>query len=230
MMPSWLSYGGALVTCAVVLFYGARLVLAGLRRTKVSWDAELLHLGMGVAMVAMFDGRFAFLPNPAWLIVFCAGGLWFAWRTLRSARRVLTRQLVGSGLVHVGGCAAMAYMLAVVPNKGGIPDVADLICGIHMSGTQATMAGMGAMDGGTSLTPWSFVALSLGVALLAGVACLARPLTRQRLAAAIRPASEPGGDSSNGFVNATLTSARLLSSAQVAMCLTMTVMLVAMYR
>jgi hypothetical protein len=234
-MPSWLSWAGALVTSAVVLFYGARLVLACLRRTQVSWDNEVLHFGMGVAMVAMFDGKFAFVPNVAWFVVFCAGGLWFAGSTFLVARRALTRQLVGNGLVHVGGCTAMASMLVVVPSKGGLSDVADLICGIH--GVQATgmqgmpgMQGMqGGMSGGAAVTPWTFIAVCLAVALLAGVVCLA-PVTRRAMVAGTRPSFRRAGSSPVGIVNSALTSTHLVSTAQVAMFVTMTVMLVAMYR
>lgn len=232
-MPPWLSWAGALVTSAVVLFYGARLVLACLRRTPVSWDTEILHFGMGVAMVAMFDGRFAFVPNVAWLVVFCAGGLWFAGRTFKAARRALTRQLVGNGLVHVGGCAAMASMLFVVPSNRGLSDVADLICGIH--GVQATgmrgMPGMqGGMSGGAAVTPWTLIAVCLAVAVLAGVVCLASPVTRRAMVAGTRPNFRRAGSSPVGIVNSALTSTHLVSTAQVAMFVTMTVMLVAMYR
>jgi hypothetical protein len=215
----WLSDVGTVAMLAVVTLYAARIGVAIFRRTALSWDAELIHLGMGLAMAGMLNRRLAIGPPLAWLAFFCAAGAWFALCSGLAARRQPSGQLLGSTLVHVGGCAAMVYMLAVAPPMGNMADMAELICGSRMLGMQAT--------GSASLaTPWTGPALCLGVVLLAGAAFTAL--------ARFRPFD--AADSTAPEVQRTApllrqhASTRLVLGAQVAMCLIMTVTLVAMYR
>ena len=204
---------------AVVTLYAVRIGVAIFRRSALSWDAEVIHLGMGLAMAGMLDRRLSVVSPLVWLVVFCAAGAWFALRSGLAARRQPSGQLLGSTLVHVGGCAAMVYMLAVSPPMGNMADMADLICGTRMLGMQAT--------GGVSpAAPWAGPALSLGVVLLAGVACTA--LARFRSFGA-PDVAQPVTERTVGLLHQ-LVSNRLVLFAQVAMCLIMTVMLVAMYR
>ncbi len=200
----------------------ANLTAGALRRRAVAWDAELLHLGMGVSMAGMLDGRLTVVPPAAWLVLFGLGGTWFAWRFVSTARAHLTRHLVGHGVVHVGGCAAMVYMLLIVPPSPNMPAMANLICGSRMLGMPTTESGSG-----TSL--WTFVALTLGLALLIGAACLPRRWLPRR-----------GAGRTSGWVVTVrsgpaaalkaFTGAPLAVGAQIAMCLTMTLTLVALYR
>ncbi len=218
-MAPWLCDGGAIAMLAIGALYAVRVGVGIFRRSALSWDADLIHLGMGLSMAGMLDRRLAVGPPLAWLAFFCAAGAWFALRSVVATRRQPSRQLFGSTLVHVGGCAAMVYMLAVAPPMGSMADMADLICGSRMLGMQAA--------GSVSpATPWTGSALALGVVLLAGVAFTAL--------ARFRPFG--ASDSAAPVVQRTvafphqLASTPLVLGAQVAMCLIMTVTLVAMYR
>jgi hypothetical protein len=230
MMPApWLSSTGALVMLALAALCAARLVLGVLRRTRLQWDTELLHLAMAAAMAGMLESRTAVLPGSVWLVLFAAGGAWFGWRWAAAARRSLTRQTVGHGLVHVGGCAAMVYMFLVAPPATGAPAMADLICG-------ARMLGMPSTGGGSVATPWALVALGLGGILLAGAACLPRvglrpPAPPAAMALSVRASgARPGNGPPADSARLSYLATRATLGAQIAMCLTMTVMLVAMYR
>ncbi len=218
-MAPWLCDGGALAMLGIGALYAVRICVGIFRRAALSWDAELIHLGMGLAMAGMLDKRLAVGPPLVWLAFFCAAGAWFALRNAVAARRQPSSQLLGSALVHVGGCAAMVYMLAVAPSMGSMVDLADLICGSRTLGMQAT--------GSVSpAAPWTGPALALGVVLLAGVACTA--LSRLRpFGAADTAASEA---QRTVALPRQLASTPLVLGAQAAMCLIMTVTLVAMYR
>jgi Domain of unknown function (DUF5134) len=218
-MAPWLCDGGAIAMLGLGALYAVRICIGIFRKAVLSWDAELLHLGMGLAMAAMLDKRLAVGPPLVWLSFFCAAGGWFALRSAIAARRQPSRHLFGSTLVHVGGCAAMVYMLAVAPPVGSMANLADLICGSRMLGMQST----GSVP---PAAPWTGPALALGVVLLAGVASTA--LARLRpFGAADRAAPEA---QRTVALPRPLASTSLVLGAQAAMCLIMTVTLVAMYR
>ena len=169
-MTPWLGVVGEVVSLSVVVLSLGRLA-GGLRwRRHVVWDSELLHLAMGVSMAGMLAPGLAVVPSVVWLGVFAVGGCWFAGRASLTARRGITRQFVGTGLVHVGGCAAMVYMFLDVPPGGSMPAMADLICGARMLG----MSGTATAGGGLALGP-AITAGGLGAVLLAGIVCLHRP-------------------------------------------------------
>jgi Domain of unknown function (DUF5134) len=216
----WFCDGGALAMLGIGSLYAVRICVGIFRRAALSWDAELVHLGMGLAMAGMLDKRLAVAPPLMWLAFFCAAGAWFALRNAVAARRQPSSQLLGSTLVHVGGCAAMVYMLAVVPSMGSMVDLADLICGSRTLGMRAATGSV------PPAAPWAGPALALGVVLLAGVACTA--LARFRpFGAADTAASEA---QRTVALPRQLSSIPLVLGAQAAMCLIMTVTLVAMYR
>jgi hypothetical protein len=204
---------------AVVILYSLRIGEGAIRRASMSWNAELLHLGMALAMAGMFDRSFAIVPSRVWLAFFGVAGAWFAVRSALTARRRLSGQLVGGTLVHVGGCAAMAYMLVVVPPSGNMVNMADLICGARMIGMQATASG-------TVVTPWTGPAIAIAVVMLAGAALATLPWFRTRESG---PSFEFGSSRAVGLLHP-LRSTRVVLGAQVTMCLVMTAMLVAMYR
>ena len=189
-------------------------------RTALSWDAELTHLGMGLAMAGMFDRSFALVPAPGLAgLLRRRPGHGSALRSSLAARRQLSGQLLGGTLVHVGGCAAMVYMLVVVPPSGNMANMADLICGARMIGMQAT-------GSGSVVTPWTGPAIALAVVLLSGAAFAALPRFRARESG---PSVEFGSSRAVGLLHP-LRSTRVVLGAQVTMCLVMTAMLVAMYR
>jgi Domain of unknown function (DUF5134) len=218
-MSPWVTHAGMAAMVAVVVFYSLRIGVGVLRRTALSWDAELTHLGMGLAMAGMFDRTIAVVPPQAWLVFFGVAGAWFAVRSSLAARRQLSGQLVGGALVHVGGCAAMAYMLVVVPPGGNMVNMADLICGARMVGMQAT-------ESGSVVTPWTGLAIAIAVVLLAGGASAVLPRFRTLEGGQ----SMELGSSGVAGLTRTLRSTRVALGAQVTMCLVMTAMLVAMYR
>jgi hypothetical protein len=220
-MTHWLWGAAALVMLGTAVLSLGNLAAGALGRRAVAWDAELLHLGMGLAMAGMLDGRLTLVPAPAWLVLFGLGGMWFAWRFVATARRHLTRHLVGHGVAHVGGCVAMAYMLVLVPPGPGMPTMTNLICGARMLGIPAAGSGSGT-------SPWTFVALTLGLVLLVG-ACLPRRWLPRRGVPGT-PGTVVTVPSGRRAAPPTLTGAPLAVGSQVAMCLTMTVMLVALYR
>ena len=218
-MAPWLCDGGALAMLAIAALYAVRICVGIFRRSALSWDAEAIHLGMGLAMAGMLDRRLAVGPPLAWLAFFCAGGAWFGLRSVVAARRRPSRHLFGSTFVHIGGCAAMVYMLAVAPPMGSMADMADLICGSRMLGMQATASV-------SPTTPWTGPAFALCVVLLAGVVFSA--LARFRPFSAVDTAAHEA--QRTVAVPRRVASTPLVLGAQVAMCLIMTVTLIAMYR
>jgi Domain of unknown function (DUF5134) len=217
-MSPWFSHFGAAAMLAVVALYGLRIVVGIVRRTALSWDAEVIHLCMAVAMAGMLDRGLSVVPARVWLVLFGTAAAWFVGRSALAARRQLSGALVGSTLVHVGGCCAMVYMLVVVPPGGNMANMADLICGDRM-------AGMEGMSSGSLLTPWAGPAIALAVVLLAGAACVALP--RFRGFGVGQPITIVASTTIAHLHP--LRTARLVLGAQIAMCLVMTAALVAMY-
>ena len=218
-MSTWVTLTGVATMIAFVILYSLRIGVGAIRRTSMSWNAELLHLGMAVAMAGMFDRSFAVVPPRVWLAFFGVAGAWFAVRSSLAARQQLSGQLVGGTLVHVGGCAAMAYMLMVVPPSGNMVNMADLICGARMIGMQATASG-------SVVTPWTGPAIAIAVVLLSGAAFATLPRFQAHESG---PSVEFGSSRAVGLLHP-LRSTRVVLGAQVTMCLVMTAMLVAMYR
>jgi hypothetical protein len=215
----WFVVAGEVVSLSVVVLSMGRLA-GGLRGRQIIWDSELLHLAMGVSMAGMLAPGVAVVPSAVWLGVFALGGCWFAGRASLTARRGITRQFVGTSLVRVGGCAAMVYMFLVVPPAGSMPAMADLICGARMLG----MSGTSTAGVGLAMGP-AITAVGLGAVLLAGIVCLHRPSWFRRGS----PAPTDGATLAVGHMRV-LRTARLSTVTQGAMCLTMAVMLVALYR
>ena len=76
-MSTWVTHTGVVTMIAVVVLYSLRIGVGVLRGTAISWDAELTHLGMGLAMAGMFDRTFALVPPQVWLAFFGGAGAWF---------------------------------------------------------------------------------------------------------------------------------------------------------
>jgi len=218
-MSHWLTNIGTATMVAVTVVGAVRLALGVLRRTASSWDTELVHVAMAMAMAGMLDARLDVVPAVIWLGFFAVTGSWFALRSFLSARRRLSGSLVGGTLVHVGGCAAMVFMFVAVPPGGAMANMADLICGSRMIGMDMT---------GSSgwVTPWTGPALVLALVLLAGAATLAVPQFRSF---DIRAEVEQSTMRSTGSLQL-LWSKRTVMVAQMSMCLVMTAMLVVVYR
>ncbi len=223
-MTPWLAGATAVVVVSVLMLSSGHIIAGLFKRRPVAWDTEFLHLGMGLAMAGMLNARLAVLPTPVWLTTFAAGGSWFVWRTAVAVRHTLTRYVVGSGLVHIGGCAAMAYMLLVAPANPSMPDMAGLICGARMLGMQVSGSGDGFR--GPFL---AFTALALGSVLVVGAAAsLYSAFARARHATERVMGTVPAANGTPG--SRAVIVGRLGMGAQIAMCLVMTSMLVAMYR
>lgn len=218
MTPSF-SVVGEVVSLCVVALSLTRLAGGLGGRRQVAWDNELLHLAMGLSMAGMLAPGVAIAPAAVWLGVFLLGVCWFAGRAATTARRGITRQFVGSSLVRVGGCAAMVYMFVVAPPAGSMPAMANLICGARMLGMSPTASASGGLALGSAIT-----ACGLGAMLLAGIGCLHGPLWPRRAGR-----FAPGHGAPAVGALRTLRSLSLATLAHGAMCLTMVVMLVALY-
>lgn len=100
--------------------------------------AEVLHLTMGVAMIAMLWPWGSAVPASVWVAVFTASTGWFLFRALRS-----TGRRVVSGL-FAGSMATMAWMGATMPAMAS--------AGVHDHGPSLDVGmdmGMGGMPTGS---------------------------------------------------------------------------------
>ena len=118
--PSWLAAALAAVMIAIAIYCAGRLAAARRWRRFTEVDADSLHVVMGVAMAGMLLPRLSLLPVTAWEAVFGASAAWFAYRAVRCRLR---RNAAGSRwrcshpVAHLVECAAMVYMLAVLPGS-----------------------------------------------------------------------------------------------------------------
>jgi hypothetical protein len=96
--------------------------------------SEILHLTMGVAMVAMLWPWGEAVPPSVWVTVFTASTGWFVVRALRATGRRLALALFATSM------AAMAWMGATMPAMAGpaappvSPSVSPPMVGMAMDG------------------------------------------------------------------------------------------------
>jgi hypothetical protein len=149
--PSWLAGAFAAVMIGIALYCAGRLALSRLRRRETEFDADGLHVAMGVAMAGMLVPRLSPLPGSAWEAVFAGAAGWFTWQAIR------TRNGSGPGgwrsshpMPHLVECVAMLYMLLALP--GSRPAGA---------GAGTPMPGMGGSPGAAGAFPALAVVLAL---------------------------------------------------------------------
>ncbi len=117
-LPPWLAAVLAAVMIVIALYSASRLAISRLRRRETEFDADGVHVFMGVAMAGMFMPRLSLLPAAAWEAVFGIAAAWFAWRAIRTRRGS-----TGAGwqsrhpVPHLVECVAMLYMFLAVPGS-----------------------------------------------------------------------------------------------------------------
>jgi hypothetical protein len=136
--PAWLGACMAALMLLIAACCASRLVLWRLRGRDIEFDADAVHVPMGVAMAGMLEPRLSPVPDMVWLAVFAAAAAWFFWQAIRSrsrARRV--RRRCAHPAPHAVECAAMVYML--LPVGRAAHGLAPAMSG--MSGGSTTVAG-----------------------------------------------------------------------------------------
>jgi hypothetical protein len=138
--------------------------------------AEVLHLTMGVAMIAMLWPWGSAVPASAWVAVFTASTGWFLFRALRS-----TGRRVVSGL-FAGSMATMVWMGATMPAMAS--------AGAHGPSMETDMAGM-TMGSGHLTTAGTISGLLGGYLVLVAGWWFVRGLRLRGLATAAVPGPRP---------------------------------------
>jgi hypothetical protein len=112
----------------------ARLAIWRVRGRITEFEADALHVLMGVAMAGMLEPRLSIVPAAAWRALFAAAAAWFAWRAMsdRGRTRPLNWRCAHPG-PHAVECAAMTCML--LPAR-----VAGHATAMAMPGTTGTTA------------------------------------------------------------------------------------------
>jgi hypothetical protein len=206
---------------AIAAISVGRLILGMIGNRRFSLDSDVLHAAMGLSMAGMLVTRLVILPSTVWVAVFGFAAMWFGWQFARAARKALTLNLFGHGVAHIAGSAAMVYMFVATPPN---PSMVDLICG----GRAASMVQL------TSIPPaWPVAALVLGLIIMAATVWLPRYRVTMSPASPsagwASPEGTPGGRVRRALLPA-LSSRSLTASCQVVMGVTMTVMLLTLYR
>jgi hypothetical protein len=170
--PGWLTGIFAALMLTVATYCAGRLAVARHWRRPTELDTDAGHVLMGVAMAGMLAARLRILPAATWEAVFGAGAAWFAWQVLQSRRRTPAASWrCLHPAPHLVECAAMLYMLFVLPPLAG----------------RGTAAGMAAMTAAGS--SYSFLALVMALFMVGYVVRVADRLTIRAPALAVAPAS-----------------------------------------
>jgi hypothetical protein len=108
--PAWLGACMAALMLLVAACCAGRLVLWRLRGRDIEFDADAVHVPMGVAMAGMLEPRLSPVPDTVWLAVFAAAAAWFSWHAIRSRGRSGGRRCAHPA-PHAVECGAMVFML-----------------------------------------------------------------------------------------------------------------------
>ena len=128
--PGWLNDIFAAVMIAVAAYSAGRLVVARRWSRPTHRDVEVAHMLMGTAMAGMLVSDLNPLPFGVWEVVFSVLAAWFVWRCYQFVRDPSTGlahdqhvHRLSRRLIHLVMSLAMLYMyLAAVPaavNSGG---------------------------------------------------------------------------------------------------------------
>jgi hypothetical protein len=154
--PGWLTDIFAALMLTVAVYCASRLVVARRWRRPTELDTDGAHVVMGVAMAGMLVTGLRSLPTGMWQAVFAVGACWFGWRMVqarRSAARSPWRCL--HPVPHLVECAAMLFMLGVLPASIAVRSAA---------------AGMSGMSAPATGSRFSFLALVLALFMFGYVA------------------------------------------------------------
>ena len=210
--PGWLSGAFAALMLTVAAYCTGRLVAARWWRRPTELDTDGAHIVMGVAMAGMLVSGLRVLPAAGWAGVFAAGAAWFGARLLRARRGAAVNpwHCLHTG-PHLIECAAMLYMLLVVPASAG---------------ARGPGTGMGGMTGSAAPSRFSFLALAMALFLLGYVAWLGDRLGT--LAPAPLPGPVPAGICPGAAHGRPLLAPRCAVLCKIAMGITMGYMLILM--
>ena len=183
---------------------------------RPEFEADCLHLLMGIAMAGMLLPQLRVLPGPVWETAFGLGAAWFGGRTFVGRK-------TGSGLLgprgapfaHVIECVAMMFML--------LPAVDEAVGRPHP--ISAAMAGM---SGGGLVSVAPAVALLLALCLVGYVVWTTDALARTRAGGSAGGGSAAAGGGSAVAVAGGALAPRLAAFSTIAMTLTMGYMLIQM--
>ena len=209
---SWRAGALAAVMIMIALYCAGRLAISRRRRQQTEFDADGVHVVMGVAMAGMFLPRLSPLPATAWEAVFGIAAAWFAWQAIRSRRgNACAGWLCSHPVPHLVECIAMLYMFLAVPGSrpaGSAPGM--------------SMPGMGGNPGAAGNLPALAAVLALFmVGYVVWAADQLTSLARSRSAVTTRsPTYDPAGRP--------ILAPGLRVSSKIAMGITMGYMLILM--
>jgi hypothetical protein len=111
--PAWRTSAFAVVMIVIAFYCAGRLAISRLRRRETEFDADGVHVVMGVAMAGMFLPRLSVLPPGAWEAMFAVAAAWFGWRAISGRRQAVSGwwRRCSHPLPHLVECVAMCYML-----------------------------------------------------------------------------------------------------------------------
>jgi hypothetical protein len=113
--PSWLPGVFAAVMITVAAYSAGRIAVSRRRGQVTEFDADGLHVVMGVAMAGMLVPGLNVLPASLWAAVFAAAAAWFGWRSILPPRlRVADGSRCRFPVPHLIECVAMLVMLLPV--------------------------------------------------------------------------------------------------------------------
>jgi hypothetical protein len=169
--PGWLADIFAALMLTVAVYCTARLVVARRLRRPTEVDTDGAHVVMGVAMAGMLVTGLRTLPTGMWEGVFAVGAGWFGWRMVqarRDAARSPWRCL--HPVPHLVECAAMLFMLGVLPASIAVRSAARGMSGMTVTPTESR---------------FSFLALVLALFMFGYVAWVGDRLTLRTPALAL---------------------------------------------
>jgi hypothetical protein len=229
--PLWLADFFATAMIVVAVYSAAHLTVARYWSRRTHVDVDLMHIAMGVAMAGMLVSSLNPIPSGVWEVVFAALGAWFVGRcySFIAKRGVTGRDQdhihhLSHYTTHLVMSMAMLYMyLAAVSPAAAAKDASMAITMAMPTGINADFVGL----------PLFFllVLLASGVWELDGVQRFAEARSMQ---AALVPALVGTGPSAVGSLadandkQAGWLTPGLESGAHIAMCITMSYMLILM--
>lgn len=140
--PSWLADILAAVVLATAAYCAGRLAIAPLRSRCVAYDADVLHILMGVAMGGMFVAELSVFNTAVWGAVFAFAAAWYAVRIVLESR---AGHGSWAGFQHHAGhfvsAGAMVYMVFAVPSASGTGGSGGMdMSGARMGASAPTLA------------------------------------------------------------------------------------------
>ena len=207
--PTWLTAVFAALMLTVAAYCTGRLAAARRWRRPTEVDTDAGHVLMGLAMADMLVARLRIVPATAWEAVFAVGAVWFAWRLLQSRRLSATSWRCLHPAPHLVECAAMLYMLGVLPAP------------LPGSGATVGMAGMTTAEAGSR---FSFLALAMALFMVGYVVRVADGLTLHAPALAVSSAGQRPPASQGGCFR--YLAPRCAALCKIAMGITMSYMLI----